>query len=68
MPWMDAYSLLAEIQSMTARLETNPKVYRAGRVCGTRECVIAENYVVVYRLQGDEVEILRVLHARRHWP
>jgi hypothetical protein len=32
-------------------------------VCGTRECVIAENYVVVYRLQGDEVEILRVLRA-----
>jgi addiction module RelE/StbE family toxin len=63
-----AAMLAAEIESKTARLETHPKLYKAGRVRGTRECVVAENYLFVYRLQGADVQILRVLHARQQWP
>ena len=63
-----AAMLAAEIRSRTARLETHPKLYKAGRVRGTRECVVTENYLFVYRLQGDDVQILRVLHARQQWP
>jgi toxin ParE1/3/4 len=63
-----AANLSADIQSKTAQLETNPKLYRTGRVRGTRECVITENYLLVYRVVGDAVQILRVLHARPQWP
>jgi addiction module RelE/StbE family toxin len=63
-----AAMLAAEIESKTARLETHPKLYKAGRVRGTRECVVTENYLFVYRLQGADVLILRVLHARQQWP
>ncbi|CDY78041.1 YafQ toxin protein [Caballeronia glathei] len=63
-----AEMLAAEFQSKTAQLETHPKLYKAGRVRGTRECVATENYLLVYRLEGDDVHILRVLHTRRQWP
>lgn len=49
-------------------LAQHPKVYRAGRVRGTRELVVHPNYVVVYRIAGGEIEILRVLHSARQWP
>jgi toxin ParE1/3/4 len=63
-----AAMLASEIEGKTARLETHPKLYKAGRVRGTRECVVTENYLFVYRLQGADVLILRVLHARQQWP
>jgi toxin ParE1/3/4 len=63
-----AAKLSAEIQSKTARLEQNPKLYRAGRERGTRECVVTENYLLVYRIGGDTVQIVRLLHTRRQWP
>lgn len=45
-----------------------PALYRPGRVAGTREIVVRPNYVVVYSVAGDLVEILRVLHAAQRWP
>lgn len=63
-----AAMLSVAIQSKTARLETQPKLCKAGRVRGTRECVITENYLLVYRIRGNDVQILRMLHTRRQWP
>jgi toxin ParE1/3/4 len=34
---------------------------------GTREIDVRPNYVMVYRVTGDLVEILRVLHAAQEW-
>lgn len=45
-----------------------PTLYRKGRVLGTREIVAAANYVIVYAIKKDRVEVLRVMHARRQWP
>jgi addiction module RelE/StbE family toxin len=45
-----------------------PTLYKAGRVRGTRELVVQPNYVMVYRVADDTVEILRVLHTRQEWP
>ena len=45
-----------------------PRLYRAGRVRGTREVVVRPNYVMVYRIKGEGIEILRVLHAAQQWP
>ncbi len=56
------------IERRVAELPEYPKLYRAGRVRGTREMVVHPNYVVVYRLARDEIEILRVLHSARQWP
>ncbi|MFT0516355.1 type II toxin-antitoxin system RelE/ParE family toxin [Pseudomonas faucium] len=46
----------------------DPYLYRAGRVPGTREVVVHPNYVMVFRLVGENVEIVRLLHARQQWP
>jgi len=55
-----------EAKAESARLR--PKLYKAGRVRGTREIVVRPNYAMVYRVQGDVVEVLRVLHAAQQWP
>ncbi|MHA6829171.1 type II toxin-antitoxin system RelE/ParE family toxin [Ralstonia pseudosolanacearum] len=56
------------IEQRAEALPANPKVYRPGRVRGTREAVVTENYLIVYRVMDERVEILRVLHARQQWP
>jgi len=63
-----AASLSAEIQTKTARIASNPKLYRVGRVRGTREAVVTENYLLVFRLIGNVAQILNVLHTRQKWP
>ncbi|WP_143290560.1 type II toxin-antitoxin system RelE/ParE family toxin, partial [Burkholderia pseudomallei] len=45
-----------------------PRLYRAGRVSGTREMVVHHNYIVVYSIDAEVVEILNVKHARQRWP
>lgn len=45
-----------------------PKLYRAGRVPGTREIVVRPTYVLVYRIEAEGIEVLRVLHAAQQWP
>lgn len=45
-----------------------PTLYRAGRVKGRRELVVQPNYVMVYRVLPEAIEMLRVLHATQQWP
>ena len=46
-----------------------PESGRPGRRPGTRELVVGRTpYLVAYRLKGDMIEVLRVLHSRRQWP
>ena len=47
---------------------SQPHLYRPGRVPGTREAVVHPNYVMVYRIEGETITILRVLHAAQRWP
>lgn len=63
-----ALELDEEIEAKTDALVSHPKLYKPGRVKGTREMVIRPNYVVVYREMPTEVTILRVLHAAQQWP
>jgi len=61
--------VLDELFSQAAeRLQHHPMLGRAGRVDRTRELIAHENYILVYDIAGDEVRILRVLHAARTWP
>lgn len=58
-----------QIELQVKGLKDFPKTGRKGRVRGTRELVIAGlPYVVVYRLRGAVIEIVRVLHGAQQWP
>ena len=46
----------------------HPYLYRTGRVPGTREIVAHPNYIVVYRVTAERIEVVRVLHARQEYP
>ncbi len=63
-----AIDLDLEFEAKAENARLRPKLYKAGRVKGTREIVVRPNYVMVYRVTGDVVEVLRVLHAAQQWP
>lgn len=63
-----ALALWEEIEAKVGRLAEAPKLYRRGRVEGTREMVVRPNYLVIYSETPGTVTILRVLHASQMWP
>lgn len=63
-----AQALKRDIETRVSRLRENPRLYRAGRVAGTREMVVRSNYIVVYAEDADTVTVLRVLHGAQLWP
>ena len=63
-----AQHLKDDIEVKAAKLPEFPRLYRAGRVEGTREMVARANYIVVYTEDAVAVRILRVLHAAQQWP
>jgi len=65
---MAARKLDAEIVQKAQAAAQRPKLYRVGRIRGTREMVVRPTYVMVYRIQAEAIEILRVLHAAQQWP
>lgn len=66
---MAARRLVERIREASAGLATHPELGRAGRVRGTRELILAGlPFLVAYRIRGDFVDILAVLHAARKWP
>ena len=63
-----AARFLADGLKQVNQLSSFPLLGKAGIVPLTRELVIHENYTVFYRLRGNVVQILRVLHVRRKHP
>jgi len=63
-----AQELQDDIAAKVARLAETPRLYRPGRVDGTREMVVRRTYVVVYRHDETAVTVLRVLHTAQLWP
>lgn len=52
------------IRAAVERLAASPSVGRPGRVAGTRELVVPRTpYIVPYRVAGDVVQIITVLHG-----
>ncbi len=45
-----------------------PEIGHPGRVPDTRELLAHRHYFLIYRIRGDEVQILRLLHTSRQWP
>ncbi|WP_321793519.1 type II toxin-antitoxin system RelE/ParE family toxin [Caballeronia sp. J97] len=63
-----ARALKNAIESAPLSAAIDPYIYRNGRTPGTREIVVHPNYIVIYRVLTDCVEVLGVLHARQCYP
>lgn len=61
-----ATSFVLELQGAVTKLQAHPGMGKAGRVPGTRELVLHKNYNAIYRVRGDDVEILRLHHVARN--
>ncbi len=57
------------IEQQISQLVKHPEMGRAGRKQGTRELVISRTpFIVVYRIKGKRIELMRILHGSRQWP
>ncbi len=57
------------IADQVGQLVQYPEMGRAGREQGTRELVISLTpFIVVYRIKGERIELLRLLHGSQQWP
>ncbi|ROL75915.1 type II toxin-antitoxin system RelE/ParE family toxin [Pseudomonas vranovensis] len=63
-----AIALDETFESKARKAQYSPTMYKAGRFAGTHEIVVRPNYLMIYRVVEDCVEIIRVLHARQQWP
>lgn len=64
-----ALSTVREIYESIRSLRSFPNRGRLGRKPGTRELVFVRlPYVVVYQVQLEAVEVLRIWHAAQHRP
>ncbi|MFD1104388.1 type II toxin-antitoxin system RelE/ParE family toxin [Sphingobium olei] len=64
-----AASVDERIEQAARRLIDFPDSGRPGRVEGTRELVVARTpYIAPYKVEGDTVRILRVIHGARMFP
>ncbi|MBN2494866.1 MAG: type II toxin-antitoxin system RelE/ParE family toxin [Deltaproteobacteria bacterium] len=65
----DAVRCVLRILEALEGLMAFPNLGRPGRVPGTRELVVSGlPFIAAYRVQANEIWILRVLHAARRWP
>ncbi len=64
-----AVSVDDRIETRVEGLAQFPEMGRPGRIEGTRELVISGTpYIAAYRIIGDTVRVLRVLHGAQQWP
>lgn len=63
-----AHDLRQTIEQAAERLPFMPFAFRPGRVRGTREYVVHQNYILIYKVGAVSVEVLRVLHSRQQYP
>lgn len=64
-----AKQVARRILTAIRKLRRFPALGHPGRVPGTRELVVTGTpYVIPYRVIGDRIELLRVLHGARRWP
>ena len=63
-----AQRLHADIVTTVEMLSDRPFIYRLGRVAGTREALVRPNYLIVYQVSAQFLDVLRVLHTARQYP
>jgi addiction module RelE/StbE family toxin len=64
-----AIRVVERIRDATRKLAAAPGIGRPGRIPDTRELIVAHiPYIVPYRVKGDTVEVITVLHGAQRWP
>jgi toxin ParE1/3/4 len=64
-----ARRMVARIREAADHLRRNPYMGRPGRVPETRElAIVGTPYIVMYRIDGMQVQIVAVIHGARRWP
>jgi toxin ParE1/3/4 len=64
-----ANRIISRLRETIDGLTDYPERGRPGRVSGTRELVVSGTpYIVPYRLAGETIEILAIIHGARVWP
>ena len=63
-----ALNLRKRLEEVVLPLAEHPYMFRPGRVPGTREIVAHANYLIIYRVLSDEIDITAVVHARHEYP
>ena len=61
-----ATEFVLTISDKVDRLREFPFLGRTGAYQDTRELVVHRNYLVTYRVRGDEVQVLQVWHVARN--
>ena len=57
------------IEEQVGMLIEHPKMGRPGRKKNTRELVISRtSFIMVHRIKGQRIELLRLLHGSQQWP
>lgn len=63
-----ASKLRINIEKMAESLADMPYRFPNGRVSNTREVVVHPNYIIVYTVSSNYIDILAVLHSRQEYP
>lgn len=63
-----AFRLRDRIFEFAERIAEFPYMFRKGRRPNTREAVVHPNYILIYRVGAEAVEILSVIHSRQQYP
>jgi addiction module RelE/StbE family toxin len=63
-----ADDLYSAIEACSQRILKHPFMYRAGRAPGTREAVVHPNYILIYRVTDQAVELIKLVHTRQQYP
>ena len=60
---------LADLFEQTAeKIADHPYMHRPGRVTVTREAIVTPNYILIYRVVGDRIEVINIKHTRQQYP
>lgn len=63
-----AARVFRQIRKAPRQLARFPQLGRPSQVEGTRELVVTGlPYLIIYRVAGDDVEILRIFHTSMDW-
>ncbi|VVT14114.1 type II toxin-antitoxin system RelE/ParE family toxin [Erythrobacter sp. EC-HK427] len=63
-----AYRLRDRAFDFAERIAQFPYMFRSGRLPNTREAVLHPNYILIYRVSTDCIEIVGVIHSRQQYP
>jgi toxin ParE1/3/4 len=65
----NAPRIIREICDAILALRIYPSRGRPGKKPGTRELVLPSTpYIVVYKIAGDVLHVVRILHGAQDWP